>query len=69
MEASGFSRTITSKSGTYKLPHAEYNFIGNETRSEVLELAKTAAATVATGAKILVTESAGRTWSNLDSAE
>jgi hypothetical protein len=67
MENRGFSRTITNDSGTeYQLPDAEYNFEGNKTRSEVLALAKAASAETGKRHKILVTESKGRTWFQLD---
>ncbi|MBJ6724166.1 hypothetical protein [Geomesophilobacter sediminis] len=66
MEEKGFSRTITSKSGvTYALPDAEYNFAGDEKLEDVLILAKAAAAKTKRRHSILVTESKGRTWSNL----
>jgi len=66
MGAEGFSRLITSDDGaTYHLPTAEYNFEGDMTRGEVLEAAKRAAKSTGRDAEILVTESAGRTWSNL----
>lgn len=67
MEKKGVTRTIESDDGTvYQLPTAEYNFIGTETRKEVLELAKNAAATVRPKYAVLVTQSAGRTWSGLE---
>jgi hypothetical protein len=68
MEARNFSRNITSDGGTtYKLPQAEYNFSGSLTRADVLNLAAEAAQTVSVGAKILITESVGRSWRNLES--
>jgi hypothetical protein len=67
MEAEGFSRTIkNSDTGVeYRLPHAEYNFVGSYTRSQVLEKAKRAAAKTGNEFSILVTESNGRAWWNL----
>jgi len=66
MKKQGFTQTITSDKGTvYPLPTAEYNYIGDRTRSQVLEAAKQAASTVVKSFGILVTESAGRTWHNL----
>jgi hypothetical protein len=65
MEKKGFSRTIVFGGITYQLPTAEYNYVGEVTRDQVLELAKSAA--TATGHKfcVLVTESAGRVMHNL----
>jgi len=69
MEARGFSRTIASGDGTaYHLPSAEYNFEGNLTRNEVLELAKAGSARVDRSFAVLVTESAGRVWDGLTAA-
>jgi len=69
MENRGFSRLITSDSGTtYHLPTAEYDFRGNSTRSEVLQKAKSAARATGKSASVLVTESNGRSWDNLDRA-
>lgn len=63
----GFSKIIESDEGVqYNLPHAEYNISGDYTRSEVLSLAKDAVRSLPSRtAEILVTESNGRTWSNL----
>jgi photosystem II stability/assembly factor-like uncharacterized protein len=62
----GFSRLITSDDGvSYRLPTAEYNLSGSFSRAEVLEKAKGAVKATGKDASILVTESSGRTWSNL----
>lgn len=66
LENKGFTRKIRSNDGTeYILPQAEFNFSGSIPKSEVLELAKQAVATAGSPARLLVTESAGRTWHNL----
>ena len=66
MRRESFTRTITSNDGIeYHLPHAEYNISNGFNRSEVLNKAKTAANGISSKAEILVTESSGRTWSNL----
>lgn len=67
MKARGYPRTISSGGTTYRLPFGSYNSPGSADRNDVLANAKAAAA-AATGHKsrILVTESAGRTWSNLE---
>lgn len=69
MEKKGFVRWVESRSGARKkLPTAEYNLPGTTLkRSEVLDRAKEAAANVKPKPKpwVLVTESAGRTWSGL----
>jgi hypothetical protein len=70
MEQEGFKRTIKSGDDiTYHLPHAEYNFVGNVSRDDVLERAKKAAKKTNKNHSVLVTESAGRTWSGLDKVE
>jgi hypothetical protein len=70
MEQEGFKRTITSNNDvTYHLPHAEYDFVGNITRNEVLEKAKRAAGKTKKKYSVLVTEAAGRTWNGLDKVE
>jgi hypothetical protein len=63
----GFSRLIISNDNiSYRLPTAEYNISGNFTRGEVLDKAKEAVKDTGKNAYILVTESAGRTWSGLE---
>lgn len=67
MKARGFKRRVTSDDGiTYKLPPAEYSYDGDITRSDVLKKAKEAAAATGRDYAVLVTESAGRTWSGLE---
>lgn len=69
MEREGFSRQVKSDDGTwYHLPTAEYNYQGNESRGEVREKAKRAAAKTGLAYMVLVTESNGRTWYNLSKA-
>ena len=66
MEGKGFSRMITSDSGTtYHLPRAEYDISTVQSSSEVLESAKRAVWATGKTAEILITKSAGRTWSGL----
>lgn len=61
-----FTRTITSDDGIeYHLPPAEYNRIGTYTRAQTLEAAKSAATATGKTCRVVVTESAGRTWHNL----
>lgn len=67
MEKEGFSRTVVSDDGiTYHLPTAEYNRSGNLTRKQVLDSAKKASVKTGRSYSVLVTESRGRTWHNLD---
>jgi len=69
MAKEGFKRTITSSDGvTYRLPTAEYNYVGDKTRDDVLDKAKAAAARTRKEFCVLVTESAGRSWHNLERA-
>jgi hypothetical protein len=66
MRREGFSQTITANNGAvYELPPAEYNYIGNETRGQVLEKAKSAARGIKPSFAVLVTESNGITWTDL----
>lgn len=71
MEDEGFVRWIKGSDGDKeRLPTAEYNMPNTDIdRSEVLRRAKTAANSVKASPTpwILVTESAGRTWSGLKS--
>jgi hypothetical protein len=67
MEAEGFSRTITADSGTvFHLPTAEYLLAGNSNRQQACDKAKRAAARTGKPFSVLVTESNGATWHNLD---
>lgn len=67
LAAVGIADEVSSDSGTtYRMPPAEYNFRGNATRAQVLELAIAAAAKVVRKYSVLVTESKGRTWHGLD---
>lgn len=66
MRGQGFSQAIASDDGTiYELPPAEYNYIGQETRGQVLDKAQRAARTVKSSFAVLVTESNGVTWTGL----
>lgn len=67
MENRNFSRTIVGTDGVeYNLPPAEYNRDGNYTRQQTLDSAIAAANTTGKQSRILVTESNGRKWSNLE---
>lgn len=67
MKNEGFTRTITSGDGIeYHLPTAEYNYEANITRDGVFKKAKSAAGKTGKNYSLLVTESEGRTWYNLD---
>ena len=67
MKAEGFTRTIKNSDGeSYRLPTAEYNYIGNNTASEVRDKAADAAGRVKKKFAVLVTESASRSWQGLD---
>jgi hypothetical protein len=69
MEAEGFVRWIENQSGVkLRLPTAEYNLPGSTLdRKQVVRRAERAAESVKPNPTpwILVTESAGRTWSGL----
>jgi hypothetical protein len=67
MEKENFTRIIVSEDGKkYHMPTAEYNKEGNYTRDQVFESAKRAAEKVGKKFSVLVTESTGRTWHNLE---
>lgn len=63
MEAHGYSRDIESNTGEmFKLIDAEYVTQKNLTVSEVRDEAKILAESVKSPVRVLVTESAGRSW-------
>lgn len=66
MIEAGFTRLI-GREKVYKLPEGEFNY-GNGTlnKQEVADLALKTAEQIRFIPSILVTESAGRTWRNLD---
>ena len=67
MEDRGFTRTIKRRDGTtYKLPSEEYNYEGEIKIGEVLEDAKSAAATTGLEYGILVSEAPKRRWHGLE---
>jgi len=70
MEKEGFTRTVSSESGSYKLPTAEYNYSHSTLdTNEVRDLAKRAANRTGKEFSILVTKANGvRSWYNLDKA-
>jgi hypothetical protein len=66
MKAAGFSQTIKGDDGVvYELPPAEYYYVGQETRLQVLEKAKQAARAVKPSFAVVVTESNGVNWLGL----
>lgn len=71
MEKQGFTRTIidTETGIKYKLPTAEYNYIGEGTKSDILNKAKIAAKATNLKFAILVTPSSGRIWVGLEVAK
>lgn len=71
MAKQGYTRTIKNGDGKeFDLPDAEYSLIGEYTKEQALERAKTAAAVTKKKFQILVTESvsSGRIWWNLEPA-
>ncbi|HGN1931984.1 DUF2622 domain-containing protein [Providencia rettgeri] len=67
MSHNGFHKYIKSNDGVwYNLPNAEYNYDGNLDLEGVFQSAINVAKSVRVNAKVLVTESAGRLWYNLD---
>ena len=70
MANEGFTRSIVADDGSkYWLPTAEYDYRGDKTRVEILSKAERAAKTTGKPYEVLVTESAGRTWTNLKPAK
>jgi hypothetical protein len=66
MEKAGFSCTVKAGDGkVYHLPTAEYSLIGKSKVSEVLALAKKAAATTRKTFAIFVSEAVRRRWIGL----
>ncbi|MCW6538622.1 hypothetical protein ND440_09405 [Yersinia ruckeri] len=67
MIEAGFTRLI-GREKVYKLPDGEYNYgSGSLNKQEVADLALQVAEKIRFVPSILVTESGGRTWRNLDS--
>ncbi|WP_311746832.1 hypothetical protein [Proteus penneri] len=67
MSNNGFHKYIKSDDGVwFNLPDAEYNYDGDLDIDGVFQSAVNVAKSVKANAKVLVTESAGRKWSNLD---
>jgi Endoribonuclease GhoS len=66
MKREGFSQTIAADDGAiYELPPAEYNYVGQENRVQVLEKVKRTARTVKPSFAALVTQSNGINWFGL----
>ena len=67
MNEEGFSDIIQSDKGiNYILPDGEYIINGKYTRSDILSKAKSAIKKTLKEGSILITESNGMTWLNLD---
>ncbi|WP_343725634.1 hypothetical protein [Herbaspirillum huttiense] len=67
MKRSEIQNTITSELGKkYQLPPGEYSYSGEIDRKSLLEKVKAAAGELAKPYSVLITESRGRTWYNLD---
>jgi hypothetical protein len=63
----GITDVIVADSGTsYKLPPAEYNYVGNASADNVLEAAKASAAKTGRRYAVFVTEATRRTWIGLE---
>lgn len=69
MANQGFSDVITTdQGGKVKMPPGEYNYIGEVAKDEVLAKAERAATGTGKKYSVLVTQSAGRIWKNLEKA-
>jgi hypothetical protein len=70
MRKKGFTNLIfsTKFKKWLRLPHSEYSRIDEVTKDDVRLAAQNAASTVSHDYQVLVTESSGRTWHNLDAA-
>ncbi len=67
MEDRDFTRTIKDSDGnTYQLPDAEYNYEGELQIGEVLEEAKSAAASTELEYEVLVSQTVDRKWHGLE---
>ena len=63
----GFSVKIASDTGrVYRLPVGEYNFVGDLDRKLLLEKVQASAGQIGGKYSVLITESRGRIWFNLD---
>lgn len=61
-----FYRTIVLNGIEYKLPDAEYNKVGNFNSKEILALTISAAEIVGKKFSVMITQSAGRRFHNLE---
>lgn len=69
MGARGFVDEIRGDNGiVYKMPPAEYDFVGNVSLQYVHDLAKAAAGAVWAKNAVFVTQANGRQWSGLEPA-
>ena len=67
LASQGITDVIAADSGTsYKMPPAEYNYVGNASADNVLEAAKASAAKTGRPYAVLVTEATRRTWVGLE---
>ncbi len=63
----GITDVIVADNGTsYKLPPAEYNYVGSASADDVLEAAKASAAETGRRYAVFVTEATRRTWIGLE---
>jgi hypothetical protein len=68
MEAAKFTRFIKSDDATYHLPPAEYNYVGDKSKDEVLDQTYAIAKKIDDDCGVLVTEGL-RTWNGLKKVE
>lgn len=63
----GITDVITADDGTsYKMPPAEYNYVGNASIDHVLEATKASAAKTGKRYGVLITEASRRKWVGLE---
>ena len=63
----GFDRSIRSDSGRiYKLPPGEFNYAGEIERQQLREKVQACAGQLGKSYSLLITESKGRSWFNLN---
>lgn len=69
MDNESFNDTISSNDGIkYNMPDGEYTISGSYTKNDILDKAKRAIKITNVKGSVLITQSNGRTWYNLDKA-
>lgn len=70
LATNGITDVIVADNGaSYKMPPAEYNYVGNVSAENVLDAAKASAAKTGRRYAVFVTEATRRTWVGLETIQ